>query len=501
MSSTADIGTVGRSGNRVVMAALLTTLALVPELYAGYQDVSVEAGIGYDAVAVTLLSLAALQLTLGVPDGGHGLARWRTGPWYLVWMALAFGVASLTWLGEQTGTALLISLSSVTNALMVVELSIVAWTVGYLTGAHRALGELARRLLDLLLHGTRPAIRRGGRGALPWILYAIGTTARLTTVVLDGGFGYVGDPSVAVSRASAYTQTLSMFSMAAVFGVAVAAHRVFSTRGPDPWGRFGLAVMVCLEAVVGALAGGKESFVVSVLAVLVPYGTLRGRLSWRILVLGALLFLWIVVPFNAAYRPVIRSDSGALGPVDAALAAPRVLATVLTDPPADSVGTSTSQLLYRIREIDNIAIVTQLTPSAIAYRSPVEFARAPVIGLVPRLLWPGKPVLVSGYDFTQEYYGLPSTVYSSSAVTPVGDLYRHGGWPVVMAGALVLGAACRLFDTLFRPERDPRAVFFVLVFLPVLVKSEMDTYTMIISIPAGVLTAALGAQLACRGPR
>jgi hypothetical protein len=115
---------------------------------------------------------------------------------------------------------------------------------------------------------------------------------------------------------------------------------------------------------------------------------------------------------------------------------------------------------------------------------------------VPRAVWPDKPVLANGYRFGQEYYG--STTYTSTAISTVGDFYQHGGWPVMVVGMLLLGCGCRLFDVLFRPESDVRAVCFLLVFLPMVVKAEVDVVAMIASVPAAVLTAVLGAHLMCR---
>jgi hypothetical protein len=155
-------------------------------------------------------------------------------------------------------------------------------------------------------------------------------------------------------------------------------------------------------------------------------------------------------------------------------------------------------MLRRIREIDSIAIITQLTPETIAYRSPWEFAVVPALGLIPRAIWPEKPIFANGYEFSQEYYGTPRTTYTSTAITGLGDLYRHGGLWTVAVGMLLLGAGCRLFDLLIRPETDPRALCFSVCFLPVVVKSEIDISLLLIGIPGGILIAAVGARLMCR---
>jgi hypothetical protein len=149
--------------------------------------------------------------------------------------------------------------------------------------------------------------------------------------------------------------------------------------------------------------------------------------------------------------------------------------------------------------IDSVAITIQLTPETIPYRSPAEFASAPVVGLIPRAVWPDKPVLVTGYEFSQDYYGTSSDMYTSAGITPLGDLYRHGGPLTVLVGMLLLGMGARLFDSLFRPELDPRAICFLLAFLPMLLRA--DVYNMIVGIPSGIVLAAVGAHLICRRER
>jgi hypothetical protein len=484
----------GVAYGRTAAALILATVAAALLLPEGLLPFTERTRVAFAAVAVAILCIAALQLVRALPGTYDGIARWRIGPWYLIWTAIAFGVASLTWLRPATGAARMIRLDSVALALTLVGGSVLVWTVGYLVGPTRPLRRVASGAVAVLLKGTVPAIR--GIGAA-WILYGVGSCARLVTAMAEGRFGYIGDPSTLVSSAKPYAQVLNTLAAAAVFGIAVAAYDAFTTGRLST--RLTLALLVSVEVVAGAISGGKQTFIMAALAVLIPYGAVRRRVSVRFLVVSTLLFLWIVMPFNAAFRPVVRGAESTMTPAEAVAAAPGVLADVVyPDDPASVLPTSMWALLHRIRLIDSVAITAQMTPRTIAYRSPAEFAVAPVVALIPRAVWPDKPIIANGYRFSQEYYGLPSTVYTSSAPTPFGDLYRHGGLLVLLIGMLVLGACCRLFDTMFRPEADPRAMFFLIMFLPLVVKSEVDVYSMIVAVPASVVAAAVGAQLACR---
>jgi hypothetical protein len=478
-----------------LLALLLGAAAVALWLPGGLRALDPREQLVLGALSMTLLAFAALQVLAALPDGAGGLTRWRIGPWYLLWSALSFGIAPLTWLVPQTGSASQIALGSVVAALVLFGASLLPWTVGYCVGAPRAVRGLIERGVSLLLQGSTPTIRGG---AAPWVLYGAGTGARLVSVAVTGRFGYVGDPSVLVSQAGAFDHVLKLLSTLSLFAITAAAYRAFSdtTRGS----RLTLWSLVGIEVVVGALAGGKQHFLLSVLAVLIPYGVLRGRLSLRILLAGTVVFLWVAVPFNTAYRQVVRGETSTLSPAAAVAAAPEVMSAVVSAGSfGEVVAGSTIQMLHRVRMIDSVAITIQLTPETIPYRSPAEFASAPVVGLIPRAVWPDKPVLVTGYEFSQDYYGTSSDMYTSAGITPLGDLYRHGGPLTVLVGMLLLGMGARLFDSLFRPELDPRAICFLLAFLPMLLRA--DVYNMIVGIPSGIVLAAVGAHLICRRER
>ena len=46
--------------------------------------------------------------------------------------------------------------------------------------------------------------------------------------------------------------------------------------------------------------------------------------------------------------------------------------------------------------------------SSSPYLNPVQIPEALATDLIPRALWPGKPILDPGYQFSQEYYGTPA---------------------------------------------------------------------------------------------
>ena len=438
--------------------------------------------------------IVGLLFLVGVADAnGPDLSRWKLGPWMLAWYVPAFGLATLTWSEPQTSTAAEIAVASVLRALWLVAVGVTCLAIGYAIG----LGHPVRRLAVRGVEALRGHFGNTVRSRLtPWVLYAIGVAARIASTAATGRFGYVGDASSAVTAATGYGQYLSDLSLLAPLGVCAAALQVYRERLPGA--RLSLAVLFLSELAFGAAAGGKESFVIAILAVVIPMSAARRRLP-KVAVLGCLVaFLVIVVPFNQAYRSAARGDS-VLSPSQAINATPGILRQTLTGQSVIKVlPSSVISLMQRIREIDSPAIVMQRTPGQLPYDSLVQLIEAPVVDVVPRVIWPSKPILATGYQFSQEYYELPSSLYTASAITPIGDLYKHGGWVPVIAGMLVLGCGVRLLDDVLDARSNPQAVFLVLLLFPTFVNGEQDWVTFWASIPATMLLWLLATALTFR---
>jgi hypothetical protein len=304
-----------------------------------------------------------------------------------------------------------------------------------------------------------------------------------------------------VSSASGYAQTLTTLTLCAPLAVAAAALQVFRERIPSA--RITLAVLFVAEIAFAAVSGDKQNYVVAVLAVAIPCSAARRRLPKATLVLLALIFLVVIIPFTQAYRGAARDSSATLAPTQAIGAAPGILRHSLTSYSGivSVIPSSISYLLHRSRDIDSVAIIMQRSPSQIVFGSPAQLAEAPLAALVPRAIWPGKPILATGYEFGQQYYGVPPTVYSSTTITPIGDLYRHGGWIPVLAGMFLLGCGVGLLDGTLDVRDNPHNIFLVLLIFPSLVMDEQDWITLLAGIPPAVLLWLAAAAMTFRRRR
>jgi hypothetical protein len=494
-----SIGALARPGPaRAARWVIMAPVLLAAAIGLSWQALAA-AGQPTRAVVWAALGLAAYAASLlclvGAGKGRSlGLSRWSFGSWTLVWYGAAFGLASLTWAQPQMGTSAQISVSSVVRALWLVAVGMTLWALGYLAGPGRAGRRLGSRAMTALNGRFAAEVRSP---LAPWMLYAIGTAARVASAVTTGLFGYVGNVQSAVTTASSYGQLLSILSLCAPLAVSAAAMQVYRERLPGA--RVTLAVLFAAELAFGAAAGGKQSFIITILAVAIPFTAARRRVHKGLLAFAVLALMLIIVPFNQAYRGAARSATGTLSVSQALDAAPGILAqTVRTGDVTGVFSASATFLLSRIREIDSPAIIMQRTPDQIGYASPAQLVTGPVVGLIPRALWPGKPILDTGYQISQVYYDLPATVYTSSAVTPVGDLYRHGGWIPVIVGMFLLGGLTRFLDDVLDVRHDPHAVFLFLLLFPSLVKQEDDWVSMVAGLPGTLLVWLLAVYLTFR---
>jgi hypothetical protein len=462
----------------VAAAAAITMLAM--------SGAGVDNRIEWGAIALAVFCAGLLLLMAAtVNRDGLGLASWRIGPWSLAWAIPALGLATISWIGTVNGPPAEILPGSILRALWLMAVAMAMLTIGYCVGPYRLAAARSRSLAEAFSRRFTDEIRSP---AVPWVLLGIGLMSQLGFAALTGRFGYVGDAAVAETTASGYGQYLAVAGECVQVAVAAAAIRAFRVRTPGAW--LSLAVVFTAAISAGALAGGKGTFVIAVLAVIIPYSVIHRRLPTGTIAAALLFFLLIVIPFNAAYRVNARGTV-TLSISQAVANAPAIADHVLAyDVSMTTVGQSVDFLAQRMRDIDSPAIIMQRTPGEIPFSSPVHLLSDPVLGLIPRILWPGKPVNATGYAMSQEYFQIPPQIYTSTAVTPEGDLYRHGGWFPLIFGMLLIGCAIRILDETV-DLRKMHGVLLILLFFPDIVVQEADSSALLAGIP-GIILLWLG---------
>jgi hypothetical protein len=459
----------------VAVAAALAALAI--------SAISVDDQIRWGAMALAAFCWGLLML-MSVAAGHDrlGLARWRIGPWTLVWALFAFGLATISWIGVRTGSSSEIWPGSILRALAMTGVALTLLTAGYCAGPRRLAVARARRVTDGIGRRFTDEIRSP---VVPWGLLAVGLVSQLGYAMSSGHYGYVGDVAASVTSASGYGQYLAVAGQCIPLALMAAVIRAYQTMTLGAW--LAAVVIFAVTIAAGAIAGGKVGFVVAIVAVSIAHAIVRRRLPIGSLVAAGIIFLLVIIPFNQAYRMSARGTV-TLSTGQAVATAPVIARQVVaSDLSLAVLGQSASYLAQRIRTIDSPAIIMQRTPSQIPYASPAQLLISPVVGLIPRILWPGKPILAPGYQISQEYYQLPPQVYTASDVTPEGDLYRHGGWLPLIAGMFLLGCLIRIIDEVTDLRRGAHGAFLILLLFPDIVQAGSDWTTLLISIPGMVL--------------
>ena len=112
------------------------------------------------------------------------------------------------------------------------------------------------------------------------------------------------------------------------------------------------------------------------------------------------------------------------------------------------------QTAGRFREIDRAAVSIQAHDAGKPYSPYSEVPLRVATGLVPRLLWPEKPLNLYALDVSRTYYALSTNAISASSLSPVGDAYRYGGLAVVAVALALVGAFVRFLDEMLNPKHS-----------------------------------------------
>jgi len=232
--------------------------------------------------------------------------------------------------------------------------------------------------------------------------------------------------------------------------------------------------LFALECAVGlgsALLSGMKSGVVELLvAVTLPYFYARRRIPTRLFVAGFALFVFFY-PVNLTFRTIINGGhlnttsladtAGAMGTA--------VVDTWGNNSVADTLSSTGQQAKLRQADVlQEIGLIVRYTPQPFPYRMGTAYLQLPATILIPRIVWPDKPVDDLGYIMTRDYVGLNAYAahFSSSAPTIFGDLYMNFGMAGVVVGMALLGFLAGLLFSAISPSLSTgRLLYYFVVFL------------------------------------
>jgi hypothetical protein len=235
-----------------------------------------------------------------------------------------------------------------------------------------------------------------------------------------------------------------------------------------------LPITVIPTSLLGFFTGSKEA------ALMVPFmiglttvvDRRRLRIRWVVLAVIAIVLLY---PTQIFYRDVIL-DGYRLNVVDAlsrpAATVQRTLDFVGSSRPSEYLREGFEATSYRLDGLAVSSVIIRDTPSV----SPFQYGRTFELffaALVPRFLWPEKPVITLG-RWINDVYGAGPEIASNTAVSQVGEFYLNFGTAGVIAGMFLFGAMLRLAHEVLLRGRPtmPALLATVIIVYNLVVRSE-----------------------------
>ncbi len=432
--------------------------------------------------------LFALLALIAPAEEQFGLPRLRLASWLLFYSVFAYGLATVTLASPQEGLQAVLNRETTVRAIVF---------VGYRT--HRNDSRISNWTNDAFHEGSHHNSNDRAT-SIPknceehcWfgLRLSSGVGFLVFQAVSEGRLGYAGGADITSnSDVPIYAQILTVFtSLSTIALYGLATRLAEEDRMGD---RALVLVLGSVQFLIGLLSGRKEEYLMVLIAIGVPFLLRRRRLPFVKLVVALLIFIFVVTPFVTAFRESIRTQEKRLDLTSSIAIGFNMLTSRQFFYGTERTGSAdpTQTTVSRVRLIDNLIIIIDKTPTTIPYRDGGEMVAAPVLGVVPRFLWPDKPARLGGLEFYKTYWG--GQGLSSSAITMQGSLYMYGGSAILFVGMLLFGWFIRGIDETIVRFEPYRAGLLALVLFAIIVKQELDAASLLAGIPVLLATYYVG---------
>jgi len=348
---------------------------------------------------------------------------------YSAFSICIFGLTSFLWMGRPWEPAPGIDQADVTDALAIVAVGLLAFTVGaWPFGAARR-----RERLAMPNRSLPPAPLLIGLVAVGAVGAAVGISSRTI------GIGSHARPQMGALATSQPLYQLALLGSMVVLATALVTFACGCRY------RF-LIAMTLVQVLIGFFAGFKGLSLIPVALVFLAYIACASRIPWRPIVITLVVALLVLLPATALYRKIRAPAqySRSSSPLQVAWRQFK------------------DYTVFRFREIDHVALIHTRTPSTYPYAGGSRYIALPALMIVPRALWPDKPILNDGLSFSHSYWQIPPYLNSASPLTQPGDLYRSFGLVGVILGLCIWGAVVGGFGAACRRWRSPRVEMILL---------------------------------------
>ncbi len=212
---------------------------------------------------------------------------------------------------------------------------------------------------------------------------------------------------------------------------------------------------------------------------ILPHIIQRGRIPWTRIVSGAAFLLLLIYP----YVDAIRNEYFIIG------GPPRseAIRIALSSGPVFSLEPEqmfhfANKTLDRVTGIGSISQILQLEENGDMDINGAFYIRS-ILGLIPRVFWPNKPVIAEGVYFSAYLDGAkgldsidPKTVYGAVSPTLFGSFYWNLGWVGLIVTAFALGVFSGISYRLFKKAglSKPSVFLFYAAVLAILDTTESE---------------------------
>ena len=419
-------------------------------------------------------------------------ARWLVNPVVtasIITFLMGYGISNLGYLQPESPLARAMAMRFesdrpyywLSTGMIYAIVAVASMWAGYRLPAGRAIAEW---LLTRLQLGRFLRRDPNLRWSVVPVMLGIAIGARLIQVRL-GVFGYSAD----LSSLYEYASIRSYLDMAAgVSRLLLVASALCYYASPRPSAALRVLFLGTFAyefLVSGVMSGFKVAVILPVLLVGAIQYYYRGRMNRGMVIFGvvALAIAYLVIePFRLA-----RYADPEFRGTDITYVARVLRATTGQESESGSNKLLTEHLpaflsrsnasLEAGRSIE-YAETNGLGPEAPDFKR--NLLMAPVLAVVPRILWPGKPVENIGLWYATEVLGERSGL-NSVAMSPVGYLYFAGGAVAIILGFLALGIVQRMSREAFGGGRAVGASLVFFGLLPLLTWFEAAFHTIFVA--------------------
>jgi hypothetical protein len=309
-----------------------------------------------------------------------------------------------------------------------------------------------------------------GRPLNPWglkwptfLLFLLGVAASYF-LLRTGTLGYTD-----FRESGPITHIIQQFSKYNLYALFIFLWAWLGIRAPR--GFSWLALLACMafcQLVLGFLIGSRGYLFLNglaVLAVLYYRGWLRGRFS-RLVCSASLVAFLLVLGF--VFATPFREVKYKLVGFDQPYGLGEAMTIYQGIIKSQEIGVKPETIIYfqyllfkRANNMESLAVVLERADKVqhleAAYGIRYNMAKEFFWGLVPRFVYPAKPILSEfAVEFGHLYHDLPPFMRSWSNPTIMGDLFRNLGYAGILAGMFILGFFLRwLYVVLVEHNRNP----------------------------------------------